>query len=113
MSSLPGGAGRGNDVHQLLPAVPRDATREAAEQEREHPHPPLDLHEVLQGAALGHAPHRSDLLHLRHGGHADDGPHCHPGNRCGTVSRDNMHVSGTATKRWTLQQWLHHRTVFA
>jgi hypothetical protein len=87
MSSLLGGAGRGNDVDQLLPAVPRDATREAAEQEREHPHPPLDLHEVLQGAALGHATHRSDLLHLRHGGHADDGPHCHPGNRWDCLTR--------------------------
>ena len=32
------------------------------------------------GFALGHAVDRPHLLHLRHGGDADDGQDCHPGH---------------------------------
>ena len=36
--------------------------------------------DCLLGVALGHALDRLDLLHLRHGGDADDGQDCHPGH---------------------------------
>ena len=58
-------AGGQHDLHQLLPAVPRDAAGEAAVEGRGHPHAPLDLHQVLPGAPMGLHPHRTHLLHLR------------------------------------------------
>ena len=36
--------------------------------------------DCLSGVALGHALDRLDLLHLRHGGDADDGQDRHPGH---------------------------------
>ena len=69
-------ARRRHDLHQLLPAVPRDAPRQAALEGRGHPHAALDLHQVLPGAPLGLHPHRTHLLHLRGRRHAGEGTEC-------------------------------------
>lgn len=48
-------------------------------EESSHFHILVKLHRLL-GVALGHALDRLDLLHLRHGGDADDGQDRYPGH---------------------------------
>ena len=103
-------------VNFLLPSLPCGETGQAAEQKWKHPNSTLDFHEVLPGGqdwlkqwrkmllfcplgfTLGHAVDCPHLLHLWHGGDADDGQDCYPGHggfQCAQVCKLQISRSQT------------------
>ena len=43
-----------DDQHQLLPPLPRHASRQTAQSRWRHPHTPLDVHQILPGDVIAH-----------------------------------------------------------
>ena len=106
-------------VNFLLPSLPCGETGQTAEQKWKHPNFTLDFHEVLPGRqdwksngekcscfflgfALGHAVDCPHLLHLRHGGDADDGQDCHPGHGGFQCTQVKKHKSNNHRLIWSL-----------